>query len=59
MRRIVAVHIDTETNMVSVTEAYGERFEWDLNTETLPQYINNFIKNAKVEVLGNLVTYRQ
>lgn len=57
MRKIVVVHIDTNTNMVVAKEAYGETFTWDLNTESLPQYINDFIKNARVKCLGNLVTY--
>ena len=57
MRKIVVVHIDTNTNMVVAKEAYGETFTWDLNTETLPQYVNDFIKNAKVKCLGSLVTY--
>ena len=58
MRKIVVAHIDTDTNMVLAKDAYGETFTWDLNTETLPQYMNDFIKNAKVECLGKLVTYR-
>ena len=58
MRKIVVVHIDTATNMLVAKEAYGEEFIWDLNKETAPQYINDFIKNAKVECFGNLVTYR-
>lgn len=57
MRKIAVVHIDTNTNMVVAKEAYGETFTWDLNTESLPQYINDFIKNARVKCLGNLVTY--
>lgn len=58
MRKIVVVHIDTETNTLLAKEAYGEEFTWDLNTETLPQYINDFIKNATIKCLGKLVTYR-
>ena len=58
MRKIAVVKIDTNTNAVLAMDVYGTTFSWDLNTETLPQYINDFIKTAKVECFGNLVTYR-
>ena len=58
MRTIEVVKIDTNKNAVSVMDVYGTTVSWDLNFETLPQYINDFIETAKVKCFGNLVTYR-
>ena len=58
MRKIVVVKINTDTNKVLAMDAYGETFTWDLLTETLPKYINEFINNAKVRCFGSLVEYK-
>lgn len=59
MRKIEVVKIDTSTNSVLAMDAYGRSFTWDLLTEALPQYINEFIRSAKVTCFGSLVVYRQ
>lgn len=56
MRKLYMAILTLDNELVA-EDTYGKRYEWDLNTENFPKWVEEGMKNLKVEVLNNKVIY--
>lgn len=48
MIEIRSAIIDLNRNVVAVNDKWGHQYTWDMYTEVLPKYVNDFMNTHKV-----------